>query len=218
VENLFPLSSAATPCGTNRNLQQENHSNFTVASRHSPNTMAPRRHHDIRRDLPPSQARPSTPLQIPDPHGSQLVGRACVDQVVADFSPTRVQTRKPESLNVTKTVHGNLVPANHLCCPTWQHFYFITDLPQLAGRCRGHEGCTPQGRHETPAAARRSQCISQFAHGPLLGHLERIDLKLRPSSCCRYGRRVSERPTCHPMWQQTHSPTTIPRSSHDPHE
>lgn len=62
-----------------------------------------------------------------------------------------------------------------------------------------------------PRQLPRSQCISQFAHGPLLGHLERIDLKLRPSSCCRYGRRVSERPTCHPMWQQTHSPTTIPR-------
>ena len=31
VENLFPLISVATPCGNNRNLQQENHSNFIVA-------------------------------------------------------------------------------------------------------------------------------------------------------------------------------------------
>lgn len=33
-----------------------------------------------------------------------------------------------------------------------------------------------------PRQLPRSQCISQFAHGPLLGHLERIDLKLRPSA------------------------------------
>jgi len=45
----------------------------------------------------------------------------------------------------------------------------------------------------------------------VLGHLERIDLKVESGNCCRYGQRVSERPTCHPMWQQTHSPTTIPR-------
>jgi len=241
VENLFPLSPAATPCGTNRNLQQKNHSNFTVTSPHSPNTMTPGRHHDIRCDLPPSQARLSSPLQIPDPHGSQLVGRACVDQVVADFSPTRIQTRKPVWSTVTNPLRGNLVPADHICCPTWQHLHFTTDLPQLtaftppfsrpgatrfsphdrhakpclrsdwarreadpnrppgllpmrpirtwpkpcmgnrlrgnpvhnatiyhlswqhprrvtekpqlAGRCRCHEGCTPQGRHEAPAAA-----------------------------------------------------------------
>ena len=60
VENLFPLSSAATPCSTNRNLQQENHSNFTVASHtpptpwHQGGTMtsgATSPH--LRRDLPP---------------------------------------------------------------------------------------------------------------------------------------------------------------------
>ena len=62
VENLFPRSSAATPCGTNRNLQQENHSNFTVASPHSPNTMAPGRHHDIRRDLPPISGAALLPI------------------------------------------------------------------------------------------------------------------------------------------------------------
>lgn len=76
-----------------------------------------------------------------------------------------------------------------------------------------------QGRHEGPATARtESVHLPPMTHGPVLGHLERIDLKLRPGNCCRYGRRVSERPACHPMWQQTHSPTTIPRSSHDPHE
>ena len=155
VENLFPLSSAATPCGTNRNLQQENHSNFTVASPHSPNTMAPGRHHDIRRDLPPSQVRPSSPLQIPDPHGSQLVGRACVDQVVADFSPTRIQTRKPAWSTVTNPLRGNLVPADHICCPTWQHFHFTTDLPQLTAFTSpfsrpGATRFSPHDRHAKP--------------------------------------------------------------------
>ena len=247
----------------------------------------------LRRDLPPHcrfqirtdpswyDGRASTRLsQISVPHGSQ--------------------TRKPESLNVTKTLRGNLVPADHLCCPTWQHFHFTTDLPQLTvftppfsrpgasrfsphdrhtkpclrsdwarreadpnrppgllpmrpirtwpkpcmgdrlrgkscsqrdhlpslvaastarnrnatarrSRRRCHGSCTHKAVTRAPRQLPRSQCISQFAHGPLLGHLERIDLKLRPSSCCRYGRRVSERPTCHPMWQQTHSPTTIPR-------
>ena len=160
---------------------------------------------------------------------------------IADFSPTRIQTRKPAWSTVTNPLRGNLVPADHICCPTWQHFHFTTDLPQLtaftspfsrpgatrfsphdrhakpclrsdwarreadpnrppgllpmrpirtwpkpcmgnrlrgnpvhnatiyhlswqyprrvtekpqlAGRCRGHEGCTPQGRHEAPAAA-----------------------------------------------------------------
>ena len=133
VENLFPRSSAATPCGTNRNLQQENHSNFTVASPHSPNTMAPGRHHDIRRDLPPSQVRPSSPLQIPDPHGSQLVGRACVYQVVADFSPTRIQPRKPAWSTVTNPLRGNLVPADHSAAPrgstfTSQRIYHSSQL------------------------------------------------------------------------------------------
>ena len=184
VENLFPLSSAATPCGTNRNLQQENHSNFTVASRHSPNTMAPRRHHDIRCDLPPSQARPSTPLQIPDPHGSQLVGRACVDQVVADFSPTRIQTRKPVWSTVTNPLRGNLVPADHICCPTWQHLHFTTDLPQLTAFTSpfsrpGATRFSPHDRHAKPCLrsdwARREaarigrrvycRCV-QSVHGP----------------------------------------------------
>ena len=155
VENLFPRSSAATPCSTNRNLQQKNHSNFTVASRHSPNTMAPGRHHDIRCALPPSQARPSSPLQIPDPHGSQLVGRACVDQVVADFSPTRIQTRKPVWSTVTNPLRGNLVPADHICCPTWQHFHFTTDLPQLTAFTSpfsrpGATRFSPHDRHAKP--------------------------------------------------------------------
>ena len=164
VENLFPRSSAATPCGTNRNLQQENHSNFTVASPHSPNTMAPGRHHDIRCALPPpSQARPSSPLQIPDPHGSQLVGRACVDQVVADFSPTRIQTRKPVWSTVTNPLRGNLVPADHICCPTWQHFHFTTDLPQLTAFTSpfsrpGATRFSPHDRHAKP-------CLRSDWHG-----------------------------------------------------
>ena len=184
VENLFPRSSAATPCGTNRNLQQENHSNFTVTSPHSPNTMTPGRHHDIRCDLPPSQARLSSPLQIPDPHGSQLVGRACVDQVVADFSPTRIQTRKPAWSTVTNPLRGNLVPADHICCPTWQHFHFTTDLPQLTAFTSpfsrpGATRFSPHDRHAKPCPrsdwhggrqtriGRRVYCrCVQSVHGP----------------------------------------------------
>ena len=104
-----------------------------MTSPHSPNTMTPGRHHDIRCDLPPSQARLSSPLQIPDPHGSQLVGRACVDQVVADFSPTRIQTRKPVGSTVTNPLRGNLVPADHSAAPrgstfTSQRIYHSSQL------------------------------------------------------------------------------------------
>jgi len=45
-----------------------------------------------------------------------------------------------------------------------------------------------QGRHEGPATARtESVHLPPMTHGPVLGHLERIDLKLRPGNCCRYG-------------------------------
>jgi len=243
VENLFPLSSATTHVAPTAICNRKT----TATSPWRPHTPPTPWHQADTMTSgapfpPPSQARPSSPLQIPDPYGSQLVGRACVDQVVADFSPTRIQTRKPAWSTVTNPLRGNLVPADHICCPTWQHFHFTTDLPQLtaftspfsrpgatrfsphdrhakpclrsdwarreadpnrppgllpmrpirtwpkpclegnrlrgnpvhnatiyhlswqhprrvtekpqlAGRCRGHEGCTPQGRHEAPAAA-----------------------------------------------------------------
>ena len=102
----------------------------------------------LRRDLPPHcrfqirtdpswyDGRASTRLsQISVPHGSQ--------------------TRKPESLNVTKTLRGNLVPADHLYCPTWQHFHFTTDLPQLTAFTPpfsrpGASRFSPHDRHTKP--------------------------------------------------------------------
>lgn len=181
-----PVSSELSyhTCGTNRNLQQENHSNFTVASPHSPNTMAPGRHHDIRCDLPPISGATFPPLQIPNPYGSQLVGRACVDQVVADFSPTRIQTRKPAWSTVTNPLRGNLVPVDHICCPTWQHFHFTTDLPQLTAFTSpfsrpGATRFSPHDRHAKPCPrsdwhggrqtriGRRVYCrCVQSVHGP----------------------------------------------------
>ena len=268
--------------------------------------MTPGRHHDIRCDLPPSQARLSSPLQIPDPHGSQLVGRACVDQVVADFSPTRIQTRKPAWSTVTNPLRGNLVPADHICCPTWQHFHFTTDLPQLtaftspfsrpgatrfsphdrhakpclrsdwarreadpnrppgllpmrpirtwpkpcmgnrlrgnpvhnatiyhlswqhprratekpqlAGRCRGHEGCTPQGRHEAPAAAPPESVHLPICPWTLVGtpgaHRSEIEAKqLLPLRTT--GLRASHLPPHVAADALAHHNST---PSHDPHE
>lgn len=50
-------------------------------------------------------------------------------------------------------LRGNPVHNATIYHLSWQYPRRVTEKPQLAGRCRGHEGCTPQGRHEAPAAA-----------------------------------------------------------------
>ena len=155
VENLFPLSSATTHvaptaiCNRKTTATSPWRPHTPPTPWHQGGTMtsgAPFPH--LRRDLPPHcrfqirtdpswyDGRASTRLsQISVPHGSQ--------------------TRKPESLNVTKTLRGNLVPADHLCCPTWQHFHFTTDLPQLTAFTSpfsrpGATRFSPHDRHAKP--------------------------------------------------------------------
>ena len=225
---------------------------------------------------------------------------------IADFSPTRIQTRKPAWSTVTNPLRGNLVPADHICCPTWQHLHFTTDLPQLtaftspfsrpgatrfsphdrhakpclrsdwarreadpnrppgllpmrpirtwpkpcmgnrlrgnpvhnatiyhlswqyprrvtekpqlAGRCRGHEGCTPQGRHEAPAAAPPESVHLPICPWTLVGtpgaHRSEIEarqlLPLRTT-----GLRASRLPPHVAADALAHHNST---PSHDPHE
>ena len=61
----------------------------------APNIMAPGRHHDIRRSLLHPR-RDSAPLQIPDPHGSQPVGRDASTRLPQLPAPHGSQTRNPE--------------------------------------------------------------------------------------------------------------------------
>ena len=155
VENLFPRSSAATPCGTNRNLQQENHSNFTVASPHSPNTMAPGRHHDIRRDLPPISG--AALLPIADSRSARIpAGRTGVRrpgcrrfQSHTDPAPQACVVDRDQSPPWKSRSRRSL------CCPTWQHFHFTTDLPQLTAFTSpfsrpGATRFSPHDRHAKP--------------------------------------------------------------------
>lgn len=50
-------------------------------------------------------------------------------------------------------LRGNPVHNATIYRLSWQHPRRVTEKPRLAGGCRCHEGCTPHGRHEAPAAA-----------------------------------------------------------------
>lgn len=117
-------------------------------------------------------------------------------------------------------LRGNPVHNATIYHLSWQYPRRVTEKPQLAGRCRGHEGCTPQGRHEAPAAAPpESVHLPQLPMRPRVGtpgahRSERGARQLLPPWTMVF--RASYLPP--PMWQQAHSPTRIPRSNHGSHE
>ena len=58
----------------------------------------------------------------------------------------------------TKPFRGNLVPVDHICCPTWQHFYPVTGLPRLTAFTSpfsrpGATRFSPHDRHAMPCRA-----------------------------------------------------------------
>ena len=114
AEKLFPLISAATHMATT-----------AICNRKTTATSSPRPH------TPQHHGIGATPWhqEQPSPSPARFIS-------IADFSPTRIQTRKPAWSTVTNPLRGNLVPADHSAAPrgstfTSQRIYHSSQLSHL---------------------------------------------------------------------------------------